>query len=284
LNDPPARAREGSEPGTAYALNVEVRGEGPPVVVLHGFTGSAADAPLAGPLSARHTVIAIDAPGHGASDRPKALDHYRMAQAADDAVAALRALGHERADWLGYSMGGRWALAIAAAHPEAVARLALIGASPGIASPEERAARVASDEALAQRILRDGIAAFVDYWQDIPLFASQKALPEAVRARVREGRLRNDAFGLAQSLRGMGAGAQEPLFDALPRMTCPALILAGEWDTKYVAIGEAMAGTMPDARFVRIPNAGHAAHLENPEACLAAIEPLLRRSPLRSPP
>ncbi|MFN0094492.1 MAG: 2-succinyl-6-hydroxy-2,4-cyclohexadiene-1-carboxylate synthase [Dehalococcoidia bacterium] len=263
------------EVAPGYGLSVECQGSGPPIVVLHGFTGSAANAPLGSRLAVAHTVIAIDAPGHGQSDRPADLDHYRMAQAVEDAVQALRNLGHARAAWLGYSMGGRWALSIAAAHPEAIERLVVIGASPGIAAAEERAARVASDETLAQRILNEGVAAFVDYWENIPLFASQKSLPEAVRARVREGRMRNDAHGLANSLRGMGAGAQEPVFKALPRMAFPALILAGEWDTKYVGIGKDLAVALPSARFASIANAGHAAHLENPEGCLALIEPFL---------
>lgn len=263
------------EVAPGYGLNVECHGSGPPLVALHGFTGSAKNAPLAAALAATHTVMAIDAPGHGGSDRPAPLDHYRMDRAVEDAVAALRLLGHERAAWLGYSMGGRWALSIAAAHPEVVERLALIGASPGIASDEEREARVSSDEALARRILEQGVPAFVEYWENIPLFASQKSLAEATRARVREGRLRNDAGGLAASLRGMGAGAQTPVFAALPAMRFPVLILAGEWDTKYVGIGNELAAAMPTARFVTIPNVGHAAHLENPDACLAAIQPFL---------
>ena len=71
----------------------------------------------------------------------------------------LDALDVERASWLGYSMGGRAALAFAAAHPERVERLPLVGASAGLADPEARRERIASDEALADRIERDGIEA-----------------------------------------------------------------------------------------------------------------------------
>ena len=77
----------------------------------------------------------------------------------------------------------------------------------GIDCGEDRIARVSSDEILARNLERDGVEPFIDYWEGIPLFASQRALPDEVRARIREGRLRNRATGLANSLRGMGAGS-----------------------------------------------------------------------------
>ena len=251
-----------------FSLNVELAGDGPPVVLLHGFTGSAASwSPLVDHLNHHFTTLAVDIVGHGFSDKPGHVSFYEMKQAARDIVNAVASMRAYKAHWLGYSMGGRTALHIAAMHPGAVDRLVLIGASPGIASEEERKARVEADEQLARRIEREGVPAFVDYWEGIPLFESQHSLREDVRARIRKGRLRNTASGLANSLRGMGAGAQAPLHEKLARITAPALIMAGELDTKYVAIGQEMAGAMPAARFVAIPGAGHAAHIENPEDC-----------------
>ena len=106
----------------------------------------------------------------------------------------------------------------------------LEGASPGIADAAEREARRASDAALAGRIERDGVEAFVDEWERVPLFASQLALPAEARAAVRATRLAQRAHGLANSLRGMGAGAQAPLHDRLPSIAAPTLLLAGSLD------------------------------------------------------
>lgn len=261
-----------------FALNLECAGSGPALVLLHGFTGSAHSwGTFADSLARLFTVVAVDIVGHGLSDAPPTLDHYRMPQAVDDIVAAVNGAGFRRAHWLGYSMGGRTALHIAAAHPGAVDRLVLVGASPGIASPDERAARRDADEQLAARIERDGIRPFVNYWESIPLFASQSRLSPATREAIRAGRLACNATGLANSLRGMGAGAQEPLHEVLSSIRAPALLLAGADDEKYTIIGREMAGAMPHACFVSIPGAGHAAHLEVSAACARAVVTFLQQ-------
>jgi 2-succinyl-6-hydroxy-2,4-cyclohexadiene-1-carboxylate synthase len=251
-----------------FSLNIEQAGSGPPLVLLHGFTGSAASwSPLIDHLNHHFTTLAVDIVGHGFSDKPDDLARYQMKQAVRDLVRVVSSVGAYKAHWLGYSMGGRTALHVAASHPGSVDRLVLIGASPGIADEAERQARVEADEQLARRIEREGVPAFIDYWESIPLFESQRSLPDDVRARIRQGRLRNTATGLANSLRGMGAGAQAPLHQKLSDITAPTLIMAGELDSKYVSVGQEMAEAMPGARFVAVPAAGHAAHTENPEAC-----------------
>ena len=258
-------------------LHAEVAGSGPPLVLLHGFTGSAGTwGELTATLAADYTIIAPDLIGHGCSDAPADVERYRMPRAAADLVALVRQLGHERAAWLGYSLGGRTALQVVAQHPEAVEALILEGASPGIADDDERAARVASDEAMAERIERDGVEAFVDTWERVALFASQLALPAETRAAIRATRTANTATGLANSLRGMGAGAQDPLQDRVAGITVPTLLIAGELDTKYVEIARDMARTMPDATMHAIEGAGHAAHLERPEAFQRPLLEFLR--------
>ncbi len=265
------------EPG--FGLNVERWGSGTPLVLLHGFTGSAqAWSPLRELLAMRFTLIAVDIVGHGLSDKPAALDHYLMPRAAADVVRAVELAGFSRCAWLGYSMGGRLALRVATDHPHAVERLALIGASAGLASAEDRSARVASDELLAQKIERDGVEAFIDYWENIPLFASQRLLPAERQAAIRAGRLGNEAVGLASSLRGMGTGTQEPLHQRLPSLSMPVLALAGELDAKYVTIGREMAAAIPEARFASVPGAGHAAHSENADFCGTMITAFLSSS------
>ena len=260
------------------ALNAERAGAGPPVVLLHGFTGAATTwRGLTVRLAPQFEVIAFDFVGHGGSESPAAIDRYRMPRCVEDLVAALGALGHERASWLGYSMGARAALQLAVHHPEAVDALLLEGATPGLADREERGARVASDEALAGRIERDGLEAFVDFWQSISLWDTQGGLAAETVDALRRQRMSNSEVGLANSLRGMGTGAQEPLHERLHEVDVPVLLVTGALDRKFTAIATAMAARLPAAERCAIEGAGHAVHLEDPAAFESAALGFLRR-------
>ena len=243
-------------------LNVEVAGTGDPLLLLHGFTGSAAM--WSAHFSRDYQTIAVDLLGHGLSDSPADVDRYRMDRCIDDLLSIVDQFALPRINLLGYSMGGRVALHFAAAHPERVSALILESASPGLRDPAERQARIASDHALADRLERDGLAAFVDYWSTLPLFASQSRLPATVRADLRSERLRNNVIGLANSLRGVGTGAQRPLWDDLPNIGVPTLLIAGALDEKFTRIAQQMAESMPDAQLAVVESAGHAVHLEQP--------------------
>ena len=256
--------------GVGY--NVERAGEGPALVLLHGFTGSAATwAPFVPAFAREFETVAIDLPGHGATDASGDLARYSMERTVEDLVAILDRLGIERAAWLGYSMGGRVALGTAVMAPSRVAALVLEGASPGIADPGERAARARDDEALAEFVEHEGVAAFVERWEALPLFASQRRLPQEIRAAQRRQRLANDPRGLANSLRGMGQGAQPPLHDRLGEVGVPVILLAGAEDAKFRRLAQEMAVAMPMAQVAVIPDAGHAAHLEQPAAFERAV-------------
>ena len=250
-------------------LHAVVEGEGTPVVILHGFTGSAASmAGTAAGLRERHRVIRIDLVGHGESDAPRDGAAYRMESCVDQVAGVVEALDVRPAHFIGYSMGGRVALALCAWRPELAASATLIGARAGIAEEDERAARVRDDCALADRIEREGVPRFVDAWMALPLFASQRRLGAKALAAAREARLANRAHGLALSLRGMGAGAQPPLCGHLGRVRAPVCLVAGEEDTRFRAIAEALSRELPRSRVEVVPAAGHAAHLENPSAFL----------------
>ncbi|MCZ7671308.1 MAG: hypothetical protein M5U34_31335 [Chloroflexi bacterium] len=116
---------------------------------------------------------------------------------------------------------------------------------PGLKTEAERAERRHRDNALAGRIERDGIEAFVDFWESLPLWDSQKQLSAETRARLRQQRLQNNPLGLANSLRGMGTGMQPSLWHKLSEITMPALLLTGELDHKFCTIGEEMAQLIP---------------------------------------
>lgn len=255
---------------TYHVVEVPRRGEGPGAVrtllLLHGFTGSAETwLPFLGAFAAARRVVAVDLLGHGESDAPPDPARYAPREAVLDLLALLDQLHARRADVLGYSMGGRLALHLALAAPERVGALVVESASPGIADPEERQQRRVADEALAAFIESEGIEAFVDRWERQPLWSTQAALPEEARQRLRAQRLRNRPQGLANALRGMGAGAQESLWERLGRLQAPTLVVAGELDAKYAGISREMVRAMPRARLSLVAGCGHAVHLERPE-------------------
>lgn len=261
--------------GVTY--EVDVRGDGPAVLLLHGFTGTLeAWAPVL-PAFAGFRTVRLDFLGHGASDVPDDPGRYAMAETVADLAALLGTLGIRTAAIAGYSMGGRVALRFAAAAPERCWALVLESASPGIADPEERRRRIESDEQLARMLEREGIEAFVDYWESLPLWASQASLPDSVRSELRRRRLAQRPLGLANSLRGLGAGRDEPLLGQLGALLAgvPVLILTGALDAKYVSLAKAMVNELPGARWVNVPGVGHAVHLEAPDTYTRAVRPFL---------
>ena len=252
-------------------------GKGPPVVLLHGFTGSKAEwAPLIESLATGYRLVAVDLPGHGESEAPADAARYEMAEVAQDIAALLVHLDIASAHLLGYSMGGRLALYLALTQSALWRSLVLESASAGLATEPQRAKRREEDEALADFIEAQGVEAFVERWEQLPLFASQRNLPPEVRQAHRERRLRNRARGLAGSLRGMGTGAQPSLWARLADLALPSLLVVGELDEKFVSIGREMLPELPRALLTIVPQAGHAVHLERPEVYAAILLRWLR--------
>ena len=248
------------------AWEVRVRGVGLPVLLLHGFTGrGTAFGSLAAILNRRFRIVTVDLPGHGRS-ATAAPPRLSVERTADDLASILRHVDAAPATVLGYSLGARIALRLAVAHPTAVRRLILESPSAGIADAAERAARRRADEDLASRIERDGIDAFVAEWEALPIFAGQCALPAVRRARIRAMRRSHTAAGLAASLRGAGRGSMEPLFDRLPALTIPTLVIAGMLDGAGRIQAEAVAAGIPQARLALVPESGHTPHDEQPAA------------------
>ncbi|MBJ7471174.1 MAG: alpha/beta fold hydrolase [Solirubrobacteraceae bacterium] len=242
-----------------------------PLVLLHGFTQTGASWDLVqGALDlGDRRVLTPDQRGHGtqSATRPTVLP----AMAAD---VMRQVEGSAELALAGYSMGGRAALLAALASPGRVTHLALISTTAGIQDEAERAARVAADDTLATRIEGEGIEAFAAEWGSGPLFAGQS--PDVASA-AREDRLRNDAAGLAASLRGAGTGKMGSLWGGLGALTMPVLVLTGERDDKFTAIGERLADEIPGAEHVVVPGAGHQLPLEAPEAVAAELKRLLAR-------
>jgi len=266
---------------------VRVAGSGPALLLLHGFTGSGrswdggpADATsglaetasglAAAAVGAGFTTIAPDLPGHGGTAwhegdpaRPGEPSRATIERSADDLPALLRALGHERAYVVGYSMGARVALRLAISQPSCVARLVLEAPSAGIADADSRAARRAADDALARTLERDGIESFIDAWERTPVLAGEARLGARERAILREIRLAHDPAGLAASLRAAGQGVMEPLHGRLREIASPTLVIVGA-DDPVRERAAAVAAGIPGARLAVVHGAGHAPHLEAP--------------------
>jgi 2-succinyl-6-hydroxy-2,4-cyclohexadiene-1-carboxylate synthase len=232
------------------------------IVLLHGFTQTGRSwGPTIAALGERYRALGPDIRGHGSAAAARPVDFGSV-------HADLLALAPERFTLAGYSMGGRIALSLALAAPERVARLILLGASPGIADPAERHARRAADDALAGHIEGEGIEAFARDWAALPLWAGQSP---TVAATANAERLAQSPAGLAAALRGLGTGVMEPLWDRLPQLTIPVALVAGERDAKFRAIADRMAAALPDATLHVVPDAGHAVQLEAPEAVAALL-------------
>jgi 2-succinyl-6-hydroxy-2,4-cyclohexadiene-1-carboxylate synthase len=241
----------------------------PVLVLLHGFSGSAAGwgTLLEDLATPGRRIIALDMLGHGQSDAPDDPKRYSMEHCQADIIGVLQTLGIKQGEaiLLGYSMGGR--IALYCSFSRYFRALILESASAGIANPVERGKRRVSDRALANYIEREGIEAFVNHWEDLPLFASQHNLPTERWDAQRAQRLNNRAHGLANSLRGVGIGVQPVLERNLSRLTIPVLLITGKLDTKFCTIGQYMAQQLPpqETQLQIVPDAGHAVHLEQPE-------------------
>jgi 2-succinyl-6-hydroxy-2,4-cyclohexadiene-1-carboxylate synthase len=237
----------------------------PTALLLHGFTGTGADWepwPADGPAA-----LAPDLPGHGGSPDPRGDFNAEI----ESLLAALPA-GIDNI--VGYSLGGRIALALLAAAPGRFSAATIVSAHPGLFNANQRAGRRAVDRRWIELLETQGIAAFVDAWERQPLFASQAALPAATLAAQRRRRLGQRAAGLAASLACFGLAEMPDTWAALARWPGRLTWLAGGRDDKFVAIAGRIARERPATDVRILPNAGHNLLLEAPTAVLeAALSP-----------
>jgi 2-succinyl-6-hydroxy-2,4-cyclohexadiene-1-carboxylate synthase len=251
--------------GKGVRLNYFVAGEGTPVTLLHGFTQSGRSwNELISKMPGGWMWIVPDLRGHGATQTLNGAP-CSMDACTADLEMLWDHLGVERTHLAGYSMGGRLALHVAACRPQRILSLLTIGAHAGL-DPDGREGRRLGDEALAERIEKGGVEAFVDYWGSLPMFAGIERRGPSFVAQVHAGRLENQAAGLACSLRGMGAGAMEPVWDDLANVTFPCTFVAGQNDHGYVASARRLAATVPHGRVEVVLHAGHSVHQERPDA------------------
>src|SRR5579875_310614 len=251
-------------PAEGLQYHVEIYGNGFPLVLLHGFTGDSSTwSPFHEQWGTHSQLIIPDIIGHGQTELSHDVNRYKMEKAASDLKTILDQLKVSRIDLLGYSMGGRLALSFAILFPGRVRKLILESSSPVLLMESERKRRRESDAKLAQFIREQGVKAFVDYWDDIPLFATMKRLPSAVKEKIRKQRLNNSSEGLANSLLGMGTGSQPSWWGPpLRNLDCEVLLVTGKEDEKFCGIAHNMMKELKNASWITVENSGHTIHVE----------------------
>jgi len=252
------------KPEVSFGLEVAGTDGQPVLLLIHGFAGSSHTWDAILPFLEPHfQLVLLDLPGHGTASFQPDISLLELCEA----ISKILVHGIPEPRFVcGYSMGGRIALHVALHWPDAMNKLAVIGASPGIENTEERTARCQSDLAFAAQIRANGIEWFERYWSNLPLFATQKALAPEVQDRLKRERLANHPEGLALALENWGTGEQEWLLPRLVEIPCPTLLISGARDDKFCKLSRQMAEVIPSSRRVDIPASGHAAHIEQPES------------------
>lgn len=259
-----------------------------PLVLLHGFAQSASTWEDVAPELARaRAVYALDFVGHGRSVRPADPAPYAMDAVCDAVLAFLDHVGKRegvRPAVVGYSMGGRIALAAAVRDPRPFAALVLESAGLGPQTSAEREAAAQLAARRAAQLRAQGVAAFMDEWERLPLFATQQQLPAAARERLRAARLANDAEALARTFEGTGQHAmpgRDAALEALRKLAeggAPVLFVAGECDPKYRAVAESLAQDLSSRLSIAlVPRVGHNVHLEAPHAFVRVVEQAIEK-------
>jgi 2-succinyl-5-enolpyruvyl-6-hydroxy-3-cyclohexene-1-carboxylate synthase len=264
------------------ALHLLRAGAGTPVLLLHGFTRSHRSwIDVAAQLEEGPPLFAVDLMGHGTAPQPDPAEYasaYTLEYAADALEALCARWGFDRLHCVGYSMGGRTALAFTVRFPQRSRSLALISANPGIEDDDTRAERSDADEETAQKIERDGLETFVSAWSSGPMFAAQRDSDPRRWAAAMRDRRGSQVRGLAASLRGGGQGRQSPMWTDLPRLDMPVLVAAGESDDRYAYIAARMKALLPKAELRVFDGAGHDLPFDRGHEIAALLAALWKRA------
>jgi pimeloyl-ACP methyl ester carboxylesterase len=264
-------------------LVVEESGRGERALVLvHGFTGSREDfRDHFDALAELGRTVIYDHRGHGESSNTGDAASYTFEQLVDDLRALLDALGIERCDLLGHSMGGMVALRFALAHPQRLASLLLMDTAArcpdgALRAPMAAAGRIARDDGMANlaSLLRGRAA--IDPQRPQASRRFEEEIGSEVywaRHRVRMTAMDPEAFAAL----GLLLVDQQPLTERLAEIGCPTLIIVGEEDRPFLAPSRELASGIAGAELVTIPAAAHSPQLENPIAWRRAVVGYLQR-------
>jgi len=235
-------------------IHYEVHGEGPVILLSHGYsaTGSMWRGQIEA-LSAKHKLVIWDMRGHGASDYPTDPSLYTQDATVDDMAAILDAVGAKNAIVGGLSLGGYMSLAFYVKHPQRVKALLIIDTGPGFKKDEAREGWNNYARETAEDFERHGL-------QRLKSRGAEMASAQ-----------HRSADGLIKAAHGMLTQRDATVINALPHIAVPALVIVGANDKPFLAAADHMAAKIPGAQKVVIPDAGHAANIDQPEAFNAAV-------------
>lgn len=252
------------EPGIrVFAQDLGAPSHRPAVVLVPGFgmTHEAWDRQVRVLATAGHRVVAVDQRGHGCSDKP--LDGYDVPRLSDDLLAVLDALSVDRCALVGWSFGGQVAFRTAAAAPDRVDRLVLVGSNAVRASRSDTfpfgAPAEATIEAMVALEVRDRLAA-----RRTTIRSGFGSEPDPRVLEWMTGQsLRMPSWAAVACYRSM---LGTDLLADLPAVTHPVLQVIGEDDPVHSAKGARwLAGRLADSRLVAIPGCGHYPMFEAPD-------------------
>ena len=233
----------------------EDHGSGTPILLSHGYRSNSqawnGNLPA---LTKNYRVITWDNRGHGKTDSPQRQDLYSDAHQVTDVTSLLGELGVEKAVIGGLSMGGALTMQIALQHPEICLALIICDTGPGYRKRELRDewninAHVYHDELMTRGL--EGL----------------DSTPEVMNVRDHH----ESAQGLAKAAIGMVLQRNEGVLGRLGQIDIPTLVIVGALDEKFLNSADYISSRVPNARKVVIPDAGHAANIDNPEAFDAAV-------------
>ena len=252
-------------------------GEGDPLVLCHGFSGSAHDFDLQlERLAASRRVFTLDQRGHGRATKPGELAGYTMARLAEDLIGFIESVVGEPVDLLGHSMGGRVALEVALERPDLVRSLILMDTS-------------AWSFDIADKEIRDLLVNFFagyDPAEGLPDFSvmagPEDELIEAATPQHWQQRRDDLLAGFdPHALQALGmalfSNTVPSVRDRLGEITCPVTVIVGELDHPFVDQAPELAAEVADGALVVIPDAYHSPQLTHPEQWAAAVDRHLQR-------
>jgi 3-oxoadipate enol-lactonase len=257
------------------ALEVTDTGSGPALLLVHGFGGAKEDfAYHVDALAARHRVVTFDHRGHGESDDPPDVGAYSLDRMAIDVLGITDALGIDDFRLLGHSMGGMVARRFVLAHPARVEALVLMDTSPGpVPGIDPQLADLAAQIALDDG--KDVLRPMLDAAGTLETPAYLRLLEERPGYREFEDYKWAALSGVMWAAMAREIVRQPNQLALLAEVRCPTLVIVGAEDESFVEPSRQIAGTIPGAELVVVPDAGHSPQFENPRPWFDALEGFL---------
>jgi len=239
-------------------------GNGLPLLLIHGFTGSHKSFDeISKYLQQFFKIIRIDLAGHGKSMSQDA-SFFSFENSIKSILKILDDLRLIKVNILGYSLGGRNAMHFVSKFQERVNKLIVCSSSYGLKNQLEKDKRINSDQKLIDLLENNNLKEFVKLWESLPLWDSEKRLSIEKIKKHKKIRLSNNPFGLALNLKHQGQGKQNNLLSELKKIKNETLILYGEKDDKYKKISTKLDKTIRNSKTIMVPESGHNIILENP--------------------